>query len=86
MDAENHSAKLKSQENRDAMATTTTSTTTSLELQEPSQSGLNTSQERIVGDDITEASRVVDAGVPEGGYGWWSLAACGTVYFLFLQA
>lgn len=34
-------------------------------------------------DDVAEASRIVDAGVPEGGYGWIALAACGILCFWF---
>lgn len=66
-----------------------TTTTTDLELDEirgqiavndarPANSSTTTKL-----DDIAEASRIVDAGVPEGGYGWVALAACGILCFWF---
>lgn len=35
-------------------------------------------------EDVAEASRVADAGVPEGGYGWVVLACCGVLCFWFI--
>lgn len=34
-------------------------------------------------DNIVEASRLADAGVPDGGYGWVIVAACSTLCFWF---
>ena len=63
------------------MATATTATTTAspaIELENlsarPSQAAPSVTDST---QDILEASRVVDEGVPEGGYGWIALAACG---------
>ena len=68
------------------MSTTTTITRTRIDLEELSNgqaevnrpSGTDSS---INVDDVAEASRVVDAGVPEGGYGWVALAGCGAICF-----
>lgn len=69
------------------MATTTTITDTSIELEtRPSARSdpnpANTSS--IRNDDVVEASRIVDSGVPEGGYGWVAVAACGAMCFWFV--
>jgi hypothetical protein len=34
-------------------------------------------------DNVVEASRLADASVPEGGYGWVIVAACSTLCFWF---
>lgn len=52
-------------------------TQTTVELQETSLPASASDRKVPVADDINEASRVVDAGVPEGGFGWYALAACG---------
>jgi hypothetical protein len=35
-------------------------------------------------DNVIEASRIADAAVPDGGYGWWIVAACSTLCFWFV--
>jgi hypothetical protein len=60
------------------MATTLTSTDAPIELQQPSQERIESVRDEVQSEDIVETSRLVDAGVPEGGYGWVVLASCGT--------
>ena len=67
--------------------TTTASTTTELEERRSQRSAI--SQDTITDvpadlDDIVEVSRVVDAGVPEGGYGWVAVTACAVICFWFV--
>ena len=70
--------------------TTTTATTANVELdQYRTQTVVTDSQLAELstfanGEDVAEASRVVDAGVPEGGYGWVALAGCGVICFFFV--
>lgn len=58
------------------MATANVSTTT-IELENLPNRTFDIIQDSSSTQDIVEASRVVDEGVPEGGYGWIALAACG---------
>jgi len=64
------------------------SSTQTLELSEPintlSQQDWNASATPASGDNIVEASRLADASVPEGGYGWVVVAACSLVTFWFV--
>jgi hypothetical protein len=61
------------------MATTLTSTEAPIELQQQSQERIESIRDEVQSEDIVETSRLVDAGVPEGGYGWVVLASCGIV-------
>ena len=66
------------------MATTSAASTT-LELVDRSNPSATNSQAALTAvDDVAEQSRVVDAGVPDGGYGWVSLAACSVICFWFV--
>lgn len=63
----------------------TTSTDVELETRaEPPSRTTGTSPTLVDQDDVAEASRIADAGVPEGGYGWYALAACGVICFWFV--
>lgn len=70
--------------------TTTSVSSTDLELDQyrtqtiSTNAHLTTSSNPVNVNDVAEASRVVDAGVPEGGYGWIALAACGIICFWFV--
>lgn len=70
------------------MTSTITIANTAIELEERQSRHSNPSQNGTAPvasiDDVAEASRVVDAGVPEGGYGWVALAACGVLCFWFV--
>jgi hypothetical protein len=36
------------------------------------------------GNDVLTASRLADSAVPDGGYGWILIAACGIITFWFV--
>lgn len=71
------------------MASTTTTTSTEVELsaRSPRTSAGPQEQTSVVEDDTTDilaASRLADSTVPEGGYGWVVLFACGVITFWFV--
>jgi hypothetical protein len=72
-----------------AMSSTTTESRTSIELRSESSVQVEdpdwqTSTAARDTDTIVEASRIADASVPDGGYGWVIVAACSVVTFLFV--
>jgi hypothetical protein len=71
------------------MSSTETLANTSIELQSPpsaaaEQPDWNASTAPLDPDNIVEASRLADASVPDGGYGWVVVAACSLVTFLYV--
>ena len=73
------------------MATATaTTTTTELELDPlrirtvPIDAQVAAAPSSDKTDDVAEASRLVDAGVPEGGYGWVAVAGGGMMCFWYV--
>ena len=74
---------------RFVMTTTSTTASTTIQLEERRIHRSAISQDTIADvsaklDDVVEASRMVDAGVPEGGYGWVAVTACAVICFWFV--
>ena len=66
--------------------TTATVTSTAIELEGRPSQPTDVAQAIVIHpsagiDDVVEASGVVDAGVPEGGYGWVAVPACTFICF-----
>ena len=69
--------------------TTATVTSTAIELEGRPSQPTDVAQAIVTHpstsiNDVAEASRVVDAGVPEGGCGWVAVPACAFICFWFV--
>lgn len=72
------------------MSSTETLTQTAIELRSYPDREVNAAQptwqastQPADPDNVFEASRIADAAVPDGGYGWVIVAACSTLCFWF---
>ena len=74
------------------MSSTQTLTRESIELQRPAENEIRAQAQEpewqaatqpADPDNVIEASRIADASVPDGGYGWVIVASCSTLCFWF---